>query len=94
MFLVKDEKVDSVYSKFHIIPINFEFLLKLAIQGGEANEGIFLENHKNGQIYPLHDFFGFVPSMILQQFHYMALINHTQFQILIIKFINFVSIQQ
>jgi len=37
LFLVRDERVDNVHPKFHIIPIIFEFLVILAIHGGEDN---------------------------------------------------------
>jgi len=35
---MKDERVENVHSKFHIIPVNFKFLVELAILGGEENE--------------------------------------------------------
>jgi len=35
---VKDERVGNVYSKFHIIPVIFEFLVELAIKGGDKYE--------------------------------------------------------
>jgi len=31
---VKDERVDDVHAKFYTIPIIFEVLVKIAIQGG------------------------------------------------------------
>jgi len=34
LLLVKEERVESVHPKFHIIPIIFEFLVEVAIQGG------------------------------------------------------------
>jgi len=34
---MKDEKVVYVHLEFHIIPIIFEFLVELAIQGDEEN---------------------------------------------------------
>jgi len=41
VFLMKASRVDNVIPKFHIIPMIFEFLVDLAIQGGEENESNF-----------------------------------------------------
>jgi len=38
---MKDERVDDVCWKFHIILVIFEFLVKLAIIGDEENERYF-----------------------------------------------------
>jgi len=41
LFSTKDERVNRVYSKFHIIPMVFEFLVQLAIYNGKENKRVF-----------------------------------------------------
>jgi len=38
---MEDERVDNIYSKFHIILVILEFLVELAIYGGQENESNF-----------------------------------------------------
>jgi len=38
LFLAKNDKANNVSPKFHIISVIFEFLMELAIQGGEENK--------------------------------------------------------
>jgi len=38
---LKDESINNVHPKFHIILVIFEFLVEPAIQGGEENESHF-----------------------------------------------------
>jgi len=56
--LVKDDIVDNICSKFHIIAIIFEFLVKLVIHSGQENESSFSKNHKNRHTCPFLDPFG------------------------------------
>jgi len=35
---MKDEKIDNIHPKFDIILVIFEFLVELAIKGGEESE--------------------------------------------------------
>jgi len=61
---MKDEKVDNVYPKSHIIPIIFEFLVELVILRGKRNASNFGENHKNGHFCSFFDHLGSISFMI------------------------------